>query len=101
MTASSSDAEKVLDIDVPAEGVDGLKLNVPGGFLRLRPHTENRVRVRGFVPTATAEPNKDGSDPQAVSTHHSDGCLHIFRQGLSADVSNWRRRLRQPRRRQP
>lgn len=94
MTVSFSDAENVLDAEFHLDGVNALNLNVPGGRVMLRPHDENRVHVRGFVPAGQSESNQDRPDPQQVSTHHSDDRLHIYRPDPSADVSGWRQRLR-------
>lgn len=94
MTVSSSDAENVLDAEFQVDGVDLLELNVPEAQVQLRPHDANRVHVRGFVPTVKSEANQDRPGPPNLSTRHSDDRLHIFRQGLSRDISDWRRRVR-------
>jgi hypothetical protein len=95
MTVSSSDAENVLDTELQADGVHLLKLNVPEAQVKLRPHDENRVHVRGFVLRGQSNKStQDQSSLSTVSTRHSDERLHIFRQGLSRDVSDWRHRIR-------
>lgn len=93
MTLSSSDTEKILETELQTDGIDILELNAPGGHLTFRPHDANRVHVRGFASRAQSESNRNHLDFRGVSIHRSDDRLHVFRQGFSADVSDWRRRV--------
>lgn len=93
MPAPPSEAETILDAELQADGVDRVELNVPEAQVTLRPHDANRVHVRGFVPTSQPDSNQNQPDLSPVSTDRSDDRLHIFRQVLSTDVTDWRWRF--------
>lgn len=93
MAISPSDAKNVLDTEVEAEGVDLLQLNVPETQVTLRPHDVQRVHVRGVVPGAKPASDRDSAGLPTVSIRHSDDRLHIVRDELSTDVSDWRHRV--------
>jgi hypothetical protein len=83
-----------MDVSFGTDSVSAVVVNVPGAHVRLRPHTDtDRVHVHGSVPDVDLDTARSLFDERGISSHQSQGRLHIFGESLSKTAEDWRRRL--------
>ena len=86
-----------MDVSFGTDPIDAFELTVPGAHVQLRPHTdEDRIYVRGSVPNVDLETARSLFNRKGISTHQSNGRLHLFGDPLSETVEDWRWRLEHP-----